>query len=138
MRTLLLGLALGAAALVFALPALPAGAQEGDHHGLVTGRHRCKFAEDGAKYNRVCTVTQKDDGTLVVQAPGTKLNPGIGFDVELTGAPTAYDAAVTMKTFATCKGKHKGTAQIETIRGDSWYVIKLPKGCGVWIKGTTF
>lgn len=138
MRTLVVGLLLGAAAVLSLAVATPATAQEGDHHGIVTGRHRCKFAEDGAKYNRVCTVTQQPDGTMLVKAPGTKLNPDIGFDVVLTGAPDAYDAEVTMRTFATCKGKHKGKVKIEASRDDYWYVIALPKGCGVWIKGTTY
>lgn len=105
---------------------------------LVAGRHRRKFVEDGDRYDRICRVEAKPGGTLSVKAPGTTLNPGVGFQVALTGAAPTCGATARRKTFATRRGRHAGAAVVEEIGGADGHVLRFRKGCAIWNEAEAF
>lgn len=105
-----------------AAPAAAAG-------GLAPGKHGCMMVEGGDSYNRLCTVTAQADGSLLVKAPGTSLNPNNGFEFRATGGPDSYQIEGKMSAFSACVGSFTSAASREDIGGKPWFVAKFaPQG----------
>lgn len=96
--------------------------------GLEVGKHGCTMIDGTGSYNRICTVSTRADGSLSVKAPGTSLNPQIGFEFSGTGGPSSYQIQGKMTAFDACSGNFNSTAAQENIGGASWYVAKFAPG----------
>lgn len=96
--------------------------------GLEVGKHGCTMLDGTGSYNRVCTVSTQADGSLAVKAPGTSLNPQIGFEFTGTGGPTSYQIQGKMTAFDSCSGNFSTTAKQEDLGGTPWYVAKFAPG----------
>lgn len=101
---------------------------------LTAGRHRCSFEEGGHDYDRRCEVTAQPDGSLVVEARGTRLNREQGFRFTATGAPPRYRAQGTLTAFATCSGAFTGELVQEGGGRRATYVIRWGSGCVITIR----
>lgn len=96
--------------------------------GLEVGKHGCTMLDGTGSYNRVCTVSTQADGSLAVKAPGTSLNPQIGFEFTGTGGPASYQIRGKMTAFDSCSGNFSATAKQEDLGGTPWYVAKFAPG----------
>ncbi len=101
---------------------------------LTAGRHRCSFEEGGHDYDRRCEVTVQPDGSLVVEARGTRLNREQGFRLTATGAPPRYRAQGTLTAFAACTGAFTGELVQEGGGRRTTYVIRWGSGCVITIR----
>lgn len=98
--------------------------------GLSLGTHGCTFWDSTGSYNRRCTLTQNADGTVALRAPGTSLNPDIGFSGTLTGGPERYGFNGQIKSFDNCTG----TFQTTLDRQGNKYVARYKRpGCSLTI-----
>ncbi|MEZ4370309.1 MAG: hypothetical protein R3B07_05760 [Polyangiaceae bacterium] len=99
--------------------------------GLEVGKHGCTMLDGTGSYNRVCTVNTKADGSVSVKAPGTSLNPTIGFEFTGTGGPDNYSIKGKMTAFDACSGDFTSTAKVEDLGGSQWFIAKFaPGGAG--------
>lgn len=101
--------------------------------GLAPGSHGCVMIDGTGSYNRVCTVQQEGGGPLKVRAPGTSLNPTIGFEFEATGGPEAYETQGKMRAFDGCTGPFSVRTTMQSAAGIDWYVLKF-KHCKIMVR----
>ncbi len=112
--------------------------------GLEVGKHGCTMLDGTGSYNRVCTVSTQADGSLSVTAPGTSLNPQIGFQFTGTGGPESYAIQGKMTAFDACSGNFSSTAKQENLGGTPWFVAKFAPGgsgserCKIMIRKNKF
>jgi hypothetical protein len=93
--------------------------------------------QDGTgSYNRLCTVSQAADGSLRVRAPGTQLNPTIGFEFDATGGPESYGIKGKMTAFDSCSGSYATQLAKEDVGGSDWYVARF-KHCKIMLRAET-
>ncbi|MCB9609115.1 MAG: hypothetical protein H6716_21155 [Polyangiaceae bacterium] len=120
------GVATDPAAAAAPAPA-PAG-QTVTAGGLEVGKHGCTMLDGTGSYNRVCTVSTLADGSLSVKAPGTSLNPTIGFEFTGTGGPDSYAIQGKMTAFDACSSNFSSTAKVENLGGTPWFIAKFAPG----------
>lgn len=99
-------------------------------NGLSLGTHGCTFWDSTGAYNRQCTLTQNSDGTVALRAPGTSLNPDIGFSGTLTGGPEQYGFAGQIKSFDSCTGGFQTTLSRQ---GNKYEARYRTAGCSLTI-----
>ncbi len=101
--------------------------------GLALGSHGCMMIDGTGSYNRVCTVQQEGGGPLKVRAPGTSLNPTIGFEFAATGGPETYETQGKMRAFDGCTGPFSARTVMQSAAGIDWYVVKF-KHCKIMVR----
>lgn len=85
-------------------------------------------------YQRLCTTTKNADGSLLVKASGTKLNPDNGFEFTLHGGPDTFVARGTLNAFARCSGPF--VAQVATVidKGVRTYELRFKEHCKIVVR----
>lgn len=98
------------------------------------GTRACEFHESVDTYPRRCTVSVFDDGSLLVDAKGTKLNPRNGFTFRMGGGPGSFDIAGELDAFSICKGPFVAKMQAIEDRGRTIYEARLSEHCMIVIR----
>lgn len=98
---------------------------------LTEGRHRCSFTEAGSQYNRQCTVVRRPDGSFLVSAVGTSLNPDQGFELVATGSAPAYQVSGSLRAFEACDGPFTSVTALEKRGDESFFVIRWGGRCSI-------
>jgi hypothetical protein len=94
----------------------------------------CAFHESVDSYQRLCTVNVNADGSLHVEAKGTRLNPDNGFEFTMHGGPHNFFAHGTLNSFGICAGPF--TSQVGTVidKGVTTYELRLSEHCKIVIR----
>jgi hypothetical protein len=98
------------------------------------GTRPCEFHESVDTYPRQCTISTFDDGSLLVTAKGTKLNPDNGFQFRMGGGPGSFAIAGGLDAFSICKGPFVGTMQAIEDHGRTIYEARLGEHCMIVIR----
>lgn len=94
----------------------------------------CEFHESVDSYQRQCTTSRNPDGSLLVRAKGTKLNPDNGFEFTLHGGPHSFVARGTLNAFYKCAGPF--VARVATVidRGVTTYELRFREHCKIVVR----
>lgn len=85
-------------------------------------------------YLRTCVVTAESDGTLLVTAKGTTLNPENGFSFRMGGGPETFSAAGELQAFGICKGPFAGKVVASTGPSGKSYEVRFKDHCKIVIR----
>lgn len=94
----------------------------------------CAFHESVDSYERRCTTTKNDDGSLRVQAKGTTLNPDNGFEFTLRGGPHQFVARGTLDSFGMCKGPFVAYVNTVIDKGVTTYEMRFKNHCKIVVR----
>lgn len=111
---------------------LQAGAT-GPAVGGPRGSRACQFHESVDAYQRRCTISKAPDGSLIVVAKGTPLNPEHGFEFSLHGGPSSFVAKGTLNAFGICRGPFIARANAFLDRGRTKYELRFNEHCKITI-----
>jgi hypothetical protein len=94
----------------------------------------CEFHESVDSYQRQCTTSRNPDGSLLVSAKGTKLNPDNGFEFTLHGGPHSFVARGTLNAFYKCAGPF--VARVATVidKGVTTYELRFREHCKIVVR----
>lgn len=94
----------------------------------------CVFHESVDSYDRVCTTHTNPDGSLRVEAKGSRLNPENGFEFTMHGGPHNFSAHGTLNAFGICEGPF--TAQVHTVvdKGVTTYELRFKEHCKIVVR----
>ncbi len=92
------------------------------------------FHESVDAYPRSCVVTTEPDGTLLVTAKGTALNPNNGFSFKMGGGPDSYDAVGTLHAFGICKGPFVGKVTTSKEGNTTAYEVRFNDHCKIVVR----
>lgn len=107
---------------------------EGPAVGGPKDNRPCAFHESVDSYERRCTTTKNDDGSLRVQAKGTALNPDNGFEFTLRGGPHQFVARGTLDSFGMCKGPFVAYVNTVIDKGVTTYEMRFKNHCKIVVR----
>lgn len=99
------------------------------------GARPCAFHESVDTYKRQCVAKVNPDGSILVTAKGTHLNPDNGFEFTMHGGEqNQWAAKGTLKAFAHCDGPFVGLVNMVIDNGVKTYDVRFKKHCMISIR----
>lgn len=99
------------------------------------GNRPCAFHESVDTYQRQCVATVNPDGSVLVSAKGTKLNPDHGFEFTLHGGDqNVWAAKGTLDAFGYCRGPFVARGTMSVDRGVKTYELRFKQHCMIVVR----
>lgn len=99
------------------------------------GNRPCAFHESVDTYQRQCLAKVNPDGSVLVSAKGTKLNPDHGFEFTLHGgSENQWVAKGTLNAFGLCKGPFVAPVTSYLDHGVKTYELRFKQHCMIVVR----